>query len=490
VGLIIRVLLFLFSLVSVFSHAQQINVGSDQWPGFTNADGTGIYYNLLKRIYAEHNLEIKIETYNRVLNSFHQNKLDIAIGVYREHVQQGIIPDWFLDTEYPVIAFYDPSVTKITNVSDIKNKLVSWKRGYHFELFISDIKNVYLVNNTETGFELLNKKRVDVFMDYPKNIPKKYQQKFLSFEIVPARHIYLAFQNTKNGKFLAKKFDQSMTKLRASGELAKIFGNEYQHSDLAQFDSNLKQIVVITEDASLTNVSGELNEATLEGQVFNLIRANLKGYNVEFKVLHSLLGINEYRNKENTCFDLMVKTDERAKNFIFSEPSGLYMGLRLYSKTKLKSSNPIDLKNFFSKQSTSKLGVRSGRSYGTKIDKQLNEINESQLVQIPSTNYSKLSSFKAGDFDYMIEYSEEIAKFWPQVSNEKLYSYPIKNINEYVLSHMMCSKTDSSKAFIKAYDKALQSTVSSGVFFDIHYRTISKDSQTDFIKYFDKVFKH
>jgi uncharacterized protein (TIGR02285 family) len=475
--------------VNFFSHAQQISVGSDQWPGFTNADGTGIYYTLLKRIYAEHNLEIKIDTYNRVLNSFHQNKLDIAIGVYRENIKQGIIPDWFLDTEYPIVAFDDPSVTKITNVSDIKNKLVSWKRGYQFDLFISDIKNVYLINNTETGFELLNKKRVDVFMDYPKNIPKKYTEKFLSFEIVPSRHIYLAFQNTEKGKSLAKKFDQSMTKLRESGELAKIFGDEYQHSDLAQFDSDLKQIVVLTEDPSLTNVSGELNEATLEGQVFNLIRANLKGYNVEFKVLHSLLGINEYRNDENTCFDLMVKTDERAKNFIFSEPSGLYIGLRLYSKTTLKQSNQINLKDLFSNQPTSKLGVRSGRSYGSKIDKQLNEINESQIVKVPSTNYSKLSSFKAGDFDYMIEYSEEIAKFWPQVSNEKLYSYPIDNINEYVLSHMMCSKTDSNKAFIKAYNKALKSTVSSGIFFDIHYRTISKDSQTDFVKYFEEVFK-
>jgi len=488
--LIIRVLLFLFSLVSVFSHAQQIKVGSDQWPGFTNADGTGIYYNLLKRIYAEHNLEIQIDTYNRVLNNFHQNKLDIAIGVYRENIKQGIIPDWFLDTEYPIVAFYDPSVTKITNVSDIKNKLVSWKRGYQFDLFISDIKNVYLVNNTQTGFELLNKKRVDVFMDYPKNIPKKYTQKFLSFEIVPSRHIYLAFQNTENGKSLAKKFDRSMTKLRESGELAKIFGDEYQHSDLAQFDSDLKQIVVITEDPSLTNVSGELNEATLEGQVFNLIRANLKGYNVEFKVLHSLLGINEYRNKENTCFNLMMKTDERAKSFIFSEPFNLYLGLRLYSKTKLNLSHSINLQDFLTKNSTVKLGIRAGRSYGTEIDKQLNEINKSQIVQISTTNRSTFLNFDAGRFDYMIEYPEEVANFWSKVSDEKLYSYKIKNIDEYVLGHMMCSKTDSSKAFIKAYNKALKSTVSSGIFFDIHYRTISKDSQTDFIKYFDKVFKH
>lgn len=472
------------------ANAQQIKVGSDEWPGFTNADGTGIYYTLLKRIFGEQNLDIKIESYNRVLNDFHQNKLDIAVGIYRENIQQGIIPDWFLDTEYPVLAFYDPNVTKITNVSDIKNKLVSWKRGYHFELFISDIKNVYLVTNTTTGFELLNKNRVDVFMDYPKNIPVKFQQKFLSFEIVPSRHIYLAFQNTENGKLLAKKFDQSMTKLRASGELAKIFGDEYQHSDLARFDTNLKQIVIITEDASLTNVSGEINKKTLENQLFNLIRANLKGYNIEFKVLHSLLEINKYRQKENTCFDLMIKTDERAKDFIFSKPSSLYMGLRLYSKTKLTTPQPINLKNLLAEKPTVKLGVRAGRSYGSKVDKQLKAIDKSQIVEIPSTNYSKLSNFQAGSFDYMIEYSEEIAKFWPIVSNEKLYSYPIKNINEYVLGHMMCGKTDSSEAFIKAYNKALKTTINSGVFFDIHYRTISEDSRTDFIKYFDKAFKH
>ncbi len=481
---------FLLYFVSCFCYAQTLKIGAEEWPGFTNANGTGIYFELLKRIYPEKKLDFRMDSYNRMLNSFHQNEVDIAVGVNREDVQQALIPDWFLDTEYPITAFYDPTLTKINNISDIVNKRLSWKRGYHFERFISHIKDIYLVNNADTGFELLNKKRVDVFIDFPKNIPKKYQQRFLSLQVVPARHIYLAFQRNKRGDMLAKQFDEKMYELKNSGDLPKIFGSEYLHSDLDNFNINTDHIVVITQDSNLSTQSKNLDQGSTEGKIINLIQSKLLNYSIEFEVLLSLENLNQYTNKKNTCFNVMVKTDERAQNFIFSEPSSLYMGLRLYSKTDLNQSTPIDLSSLLTAYPNNKVGFTPGQNYGVQMDEQLSSINQDQIVTMPVDKYSKYSMFKGGRFDYMIQYPEDITSVWPQMEGGKLYSYELMNVDKYVLGHMMCSKTGSSKNFIKAYNKALKNTIQSEVFFDIQYRNVSKNSQKDFIKYFNEVFNH
>lgn len=486
----IKALFFLLYLISYCSYAQQLKIGADEWPGFTNANGTGIYFELLQRIYSEKNIGIRIDSYNRVLNSFNKNEIDIIVGVYREDVQQALIPDWFLDTEYPITAFYNPALTKINNVSDIKNKRISWKRGYHFEKFISDIKDVYLVNEADTGFELLNKNRIDVFIDFPKNIPKKYQQRFISLEVVPSRHIYLAFQKNKQGELLAKQFDEKMADLRSSGELAEIFNNEYIHSDLDNFKTNLEPIIVITEDSNLSIQYENLDQSSTEGQIINLIQAKLENYRIEFKVLLSLENINQYSSEERTCFNVMLKTAERAKRFIFSEPSSLYMGLRLYSKTDLHLSDPIELSDLLAAHPKAKIGITLGQNYGSQIEQQLSNINQTQIVPMPVDKSSKYHMFEDDNFTYMLQYPEEIASNWPKISDEDLYSYELKDVDKYVLGHMMCSKTKSSENFIRAYNKALKDTIQSGVFFDIQYRVVSKDSQKDFIKYFNKVFNN
>lgn len=488
--MIFRVLFFLLYLSSYFSYAQQIRIGADEWPGFTNANGTGIYFKLLKRIYSEKDIDIRIDSYNRVLNHFHQNNLDIAVGVYRENVRQALIPNWFLDTEYPITVFYDLKVTKINDVSDIKDLKVSWKRGYHFEQFVSDIKDIYLVNSTKTGFELLNKNRVDAFIDYPKNIPKEYMQRLVSFELVPSRHIYLAFQKNEQGELLAKQFDEKMNELRNSGELSKIFGNEYEHSDLDNFDINLKQIIVITDDLNLSNQNKNMERESIESNVFNLIQAQLNKYNIEFKIRTSLVDMVQHHKEENTCFNNMLKTDERAKKFIFSEPSYFYMGLRLYSKTDLNLSDSIDLASFLGDHPKTKLGITPGQSYGVEIAKQLSNINQAQIVHMPVNNSSKFTMFKNGQFDYMLQYPEIVASIWPIMSGGKLYSYELKKVDKYVTGHMMCNKTNVGENFISAYNRALHKTIQSGIFFDIQYRAVDKYSQKDFIKYFEEVFSH
>lgn len=185
----------------------------------------------------------------------------------------------------------------------------------------------------------------------------------------------------------------------------------------------------------------------------------------------------------------MVKTDEREKHFIFSKPSSLYMGLRLYSKTDLHLSHSIDLAQFLANHPLTKLGMIKGQRYGDAIDTQLNNISQDQINYISVDKALKLAMFNQGDVDYIIEYSEDIAIAWPQISKEKLYSYKIKNSDKYVLGHMMCSKTNSGAKFIDAYNLALQNLTHSKVFFDIQYSTISEDSQADFIQYFDDVFK-
>ena len=62
---------------------QQITVGADDWIDYTAADGSGIYFELLKKVYPDLNINFKIQPLNKSIADFNAQKLDVIVGVYQ-----------------------------------------------------------------------------------------------------------------------------------------------------------------------------------------------------------------------------------------------------------------------------------------------------------------------------------------------------------------------------------------------------------------------
>jgi len=483
------ILLIPFFIVSSVQ-AEKIIIGADVWKDVSTKDGKGIYLNLLKRIYSPDGTTIKIDSYNRNLAAFKQNKIDILVGVFREDVHKAILPHWFLDTDDPVLAFYDKKITNIQTPADFANKLTSWVRGYHFENFLFYNTNNYPVNSPQEGFTLLNSKRIDIFIDYKSNLPQKFNKKYSTYEVLPRRHLYLAFQFNKQGQALADQFDREMKKLRESGELATIFGPQYKDSMHDKFSPERKKMIIYTDEVELLRSYHNKSDKKVStlNNTLSLLFDQLDEYDFEFKILNDYSNILQNSKQENICYSDMLKTQVRLKNFNFSSPSSLFLGLRVYSKKRLPYSGKVSIRSVLTGNEDYTLGIVNGRSYGEGLDLKLNSIPGKRIIKLPAELNRMLTIFDHGRFDLMIEYPQDIFMHWGRISTNKLYSYELTQAKPYYLGHMMCAKSESNRIFLNKFNNALKTLVASGNLLAIQSKNVPVSDKVNFEKYFQQVF--
>lgn len=498
---LITALLF-FILASAPGYAEQISIGADEWQGYTHSDGSGIYFALLKKIYANDRLEIKLDSFNRTLKKFEQNKVDIIVGIYKEDLPRALFPNWYLDTEYPIMAFYNPKSFTINHLNDFKKLSTSWLRGYAFDRYLPQSKNTYLVDDINRGFKMLANQRIDTFIDYSYNLPDEYRKQFSSFEVLPSRRIYIAFQRNQHGKKLALKFDQKMAQLRDSGELATLYANGYQRSELANFNPDKSEIIIYTDEVNVLK-KPNLEQLILEpslNRILNLTLDSLDNYHFTYKVMQDFSKIYQYKQKKNVCFIDMIKTPQRQAHFAFSEPFSLYLGQHLYSKTPLTDNEIINLPQLLSnnppkkepekrrKKQQLRLAKISGRSYGERLDQQLNLIDPAQFYPTPVDAKTALKQLNNGRFELLIEYPSEVDFYWPQISKEKIYSYAISGADSYILGHMMCAKSAQTRKLIHDFNLSLKKRIPTQAFYQMQLQGVADGNKNEFTRYFNQVF--
>lgn len=470
--------------------AKQIIVGADEWIDFTNKDGSGVYFELLKRIYPDDQLIFQLAPFDDTINAFNDQKVDIVVGAYKDDIPNALYPNWFLDTEYPIVAIYDPKHISIKKSSDIYKLKLSWLKGYKFDRYITSKPKVKVVEKIDEGFTLLEQHNIDAFIDYEYNLTPEEQLKYKTFEIVPSRHVYMTFQHNKAGKALAKTFDEQMLILRDKGELKQLYTEDYTHSKLDDFNPKREKIIVMTNSVSLLSAAKHINLLPhSKEQSLHFIFDRMDKYEFEFKLLKDIAQIYQFKDEKNMCFSDLIRTQEREKYFTASKPISIFLGMRLYSTNRLTHENRINLSELMEKNPNFRLGTASGRSYGVQLDQKLKQINSSQIVKSPVDLKTIFRQLASDRFNLLIEYPTEIRDYWPSISNKTLYSYELADATDYVLGHLMCNNSTTGKAFIHDINELITELHHSSVFFDAQFRRISDADKNKFINYFNEVFK-
>lgn len=228
---------YIFLLLSGEVEAESIQIVAPNWVNYTNKDGSGIYFEVIKHVYPNCNCEFVVSEFLRAKNQFIQNKADIFVGVLQEELPNALFPKWFLDTDRPIVAFYLNESTVGGQLSfDFKDKSIAWMQGFNFTKVVDPGDRLYKVKNREAGFNLLLAKRVDYFIDYEHNFLNDYREKVSFVVLNNFKKLYIAFQNTTKGKRLAEQYDNRLLELRNDGTLKIIFAEEYAKSRLENFN--------------------------------------------------------------------------------------------------------------------------------------------------------------------------------------------------------------------------------------------------------------
>lgn len=215
-------------------------VASEEWQEYTNADGTGTYWDIVRAVYGkDYRLEFISTSWSRALSLVETGRADIIVGTYKHKNRQLLFPKHHLDIEYPLYAIYDQNRHNISQVNDLTGLTVAGRKDYELQKFLPNNSRFYGVNYIDNIAKLIAKKRVDVAVAYHTNLALADPKALYSYQVIGTEErLYLAFTHSAKGQELQTHYDQEIIKLVTNNEIKQYFINdeEYQH---AQLDSLL-----------------------------------------------------------------------------------------------------------------------------------------------------------------------------------------------------------------------------------------------------------
>ena len=215
---------------------QSIDVAAHEWEGQTNADGSGLYFDLLRAVYRPLGIQVRARTlpFNRVVALLRTQRIDASVGFYSAETAQQI--DWHfyatpnrpIDSERLVAIFKKGTLQEWNFPDSLAHKRVAWIDGYGYERAMQVELEHQKITTQAQGWNLLRAGRIDAYLDSESDAIAAAEANGIDLndyqcETIVRENLYVPFALTKKGQRLMRLFDQRMEELHNSGELAELY---------------------------------------------------------------------------------------------------------------------------------------------------------------------------------------------------------------------------------------------------------------------------
>lgn len=215
--------------------ADNLKIVSEEWNGYTNEDGSGLYWDIIRAALADSGLRPQFLTmpWKRAEMLAINGDVDAIAGVYYEPSRY-TIPHWHISIEDPVALLAAPTaqLTLPLTLEQLAGRRISWIRGYDFDRTL--LQNIAVepveVSQRTQAVRLVASGRADFMIDYETFIRQAATEQSIKLDtgyqihiLAPGKKLYLAFHKSEQARLWAQQFDAGMTKLVASGEIYDIY---------------------------------------------------------------------------------------------------------------------------------------------------------------------------------------------------------------------------------------------------------------------------
>lgn len=199
---------------------------SEEWNDYTNADGTGLAWDLLRKVFepAGYKVSIRTEPYTRAAGLVQRGEADLWVGSYKDETQS-LYPRWNLDTDH--VYALGLSSRPSPDINLLGQYRLAWVRGYEYQNYLPSIKRYTEVQRRAGILSMLDIGRVDYYIDALNEIqsllrdsPRQSAYKVTHIIELP---LYVAFADSPKGRRLRDVFDARMDELVPSGQLRPLF---------------------------------------------------------------------------------------------------------------------------------------------------------------------------------------------------------------------------------------------------------------------------
>jgi polar amino acid transport system substrate-binding protein len=200
---------------------------SEHWIGYTEADGTGLGWELMREIFepAGVKVEQRIEPYTRAVGLVQRGEADAWIAAYKDEVEGTLYSAWHYDIDeiYSLGLASKPA----PSLNTLAKYRLAWVRGYEYQHYLPNVLHFNEVARRDHILPMLEYGRSDLYIDARPEMdfilaqsrdPQRYRLTYLTS--IP---LYLSFADTLRGHALRDLFDARMSELVRSGKLRPVF---------------------------------------------------------------------------------------------------------------------------------------------------------------------------------------------------------------------------------------------------------------------------
>ncbi|MPY25339.1 transporter substrate-binding domain-containing protein [Shewanella psychropiezotolerans] len=230
--LICRLILIVLSAIPIsgLTEPARIHIVTENWVGYTNHDGSGYYFDILRRIFPAEDwlLEIDMVPFSRVRYLLHHHKADMALGFYPDDKANSIYSDIPIEVDTVDVAVTPELAALWQGIGSLAQKKVQALLDYRFDELIPVAMYYEESVNLLDLLNRVNQGKIDAVLDYKPAMLTKVAElnqprQFVIIEDVFRLEVYFVFSKTDKGELLKTHFDKELTKLIASGELEQLF---------------------------------------------------------------------------------------------------------------------------------------------------------------------------------------------------------------------------------------------------------------------------
>lgn len=205
----------------------EIRLVSEVWEGHSNADGTGLAWDIMRLIFepAGVKLRIRSEPYTRSIGLVLRGEADAWVGSYRDEVEGALYPQWHYDADQ--ISALGLAEKPVPNLANLGSFRLVWMRGYEYHRYLPNLTHYREIHRRSGILAMLAYGHADFFIDARTEIedvlgeaknPSQYQVTDLT-----RLPVYLGFTHNSRGQTLAALYDRRLAELVKNGSLRPIF---------------------------------------------------------------------------------------------------------------------------------------------------------------------------------------------------------------------------------------------------------------------------
>ena len=205
----------------------KIMLASEAWDGYTNADGSGLAWDVLRQVFEPVGitLQTRIEPYTRSVGLAQRGEVDGWVGSYRDEVTGVLYPHWKLDSD--AIYALGLATSPTPSVATLGEYRLAWVRGYRYEAYLPNVRRFNQIQRRDGILPMLQHGRADFYIDALSETQYVLKQArdpsaFRLTHIIDLP-LYVGFADTERGRSLRTVYDQRMAVLVKSGVLKPIF---------------------------------------------------------------------------------------------------------------------------------------------------------------------------------------------------------------------------------------------------------------------------